>query len=70
MPDWESNPAWSPDGKSIAYLQGGPPKLIGYGVRHLAVVSADGGRHVWSPAAWTAMSQARSGPPMAVASAC
>jgi dipeptidyl aminopeptidase/acylaminoacyl peptidase len=42
-PDWESYPAWSPDGKSIAYLQGGPPKLIAYGVRHLAVVPAEGG---------------------------
>ncbi|CAN5710307.1 S9 family peptidase [soil metagenome] len=63
MPDWESYPAWSPDGKSIAYLQGGPPNLIGYGVRHLTVVSADGGtprvvtgaldRNVSSPQ-WTA----------------
>lgn len=43
MPDWESYPAWSPDGTSIAYLQGGPPKLIGYGVRTLAVVAAGGG---------------------------
>jgi dipeptidyl aminopeptidase/acylaminoacyl peptidase len=42
-PDWESPPAWSPDGKTIAYLQGGPVKLIAYGVRHLAVVPAMGG---------------------------
>jgi dipeptidyl aminopeptidase/acylaminoacyl peptidase len=42
-PDWESAPAWSPDGRSIAYLQGGPPKLIGYGVRRLAVVPVEGG---------------------------
>lgn len=42
-PDWESAPAWSPDGKLIAYLQGGPVKLIAYGVRHLAVVPAAGG---------------------------
>ncbi len=42
-PEWDSYPAWSPDGKSIAYVQGGPPKLIEYGVRHLAVVPADGG---------------------------
>jgi dipeptidyl aminopeptidase/acylaminoacyl peptidase len=35
--------AWSPDGREIAYLQGGPVKLIGYGVRHLAVVPAAGG---------------------------
>jgi dipeptidyl aminopeptidase/acylaminoacyl peptidase len=42
-PEWESYPAWSPDGKSIAYLQGGPVKLISYGVRHLAVIPAAGG---------------------------
>ncbi len=38
-----SYPAWSPDGRQIAYLQGGPVKLIGYGVRSLAVVPASGG---------------------------
>ncbi len=42
-PDWGSRPAWSPDGKSIAYLQGGSPKLIEYAVYHLAVISAEGG---------------------------
>jgi dipeptidyl aminopeptidase/acylaminoacyl peptidase len=42
-PEWESYPAWSPDGKSIAYVQGGPPRLIEYGVRRLAVAPADGG---------------------------
>lgn len=42
-PDLESRPAWSPDGRSIAYLQGGPPSLIYYGVQQLAVVSAAGG---------------------------
>jgi dipeptidyl aminopeptidase/acylaminoacyl peptidase len=35
--------AWSPDGREIAYIQGGPNKLIGYGVRHLAVVPVAGG---------------------------
>ena len=39
-----SYPAWSPDGREIAYLQGGPVKLISYGVRSLAVVSAAGGK--------------------------
>ena len=42
-PDWGSRPAWSPDGKSIAYLQGGSPKLIEYAVYHLAVIPAEGG---------------------------
>jgi Tol biopolymer transport system component len=42
-PDTESPPAWSPDGRSIAYLQGGPPNLIYYGVQQLAVVPATGG---------------------------
>src|SRR5207249_1074635 len=37
-PDTESRPAWSPDGRSIAYLQGGPLKLIYYAVQKLAVV--------------------------------
>ncbi len=38
-----SYPAWSPDGKSIAYVQGGPPELFSYGVSTLAVVPATGG---------------------------
>ena len=42
-PDTESRPAWSPDGRSIAYLQGGPLKLVYYGVQKLAVVPAAGG---------------------------
>jgi dipeptidyl aminopeptidase/acylaminoacyl peptidase len=41
--EWESYPAWSPDGKAIAYLQGGPVELFSYGVRTLAVVPAAGG---------------------------
>ncbi len=41
--EWESYPAWSPDGKTIAYLEGGPVELFSYGVRKLAVVGADGG---------------------------
>ena len=38
-----SYPAWSPDGKTIAYVQGGPVELFSYGVRTLAVVPATGG---------------------------
>jgi dipeptidyl aminopeptidase/acylaminoacyl peptidase len=50
-PEYGSRPAWSPDGKQIAYLQGGAPKLIYYGVERLAVVPADGGAaRVISPA--------------------
>jgi dipeptidyl aminopeptidase/acylaminoacyl peptidase len=42
-PDFGSYPAWSPDGRSIAYLEGGPPELFSYGTRHLAVIPATGG---------------------------
>ncbi|HSB37357.1 MAG TPA: S9 family peptidase, partial [Thermoanaerobaculia bacterium] len=42
-PSWSSRPAWSPDAKSIAYVQGGPDKLIYYGLHRLAVVPAAGG---------------------------
>src|SRR5256714_11008246 len=42
-PDTESRPAWSPDARSIAYLQGGPLKRIYYGLQKLAVVPAAGG---------------------------
>lgn len=63
-PDWVSRPpAWSPDGKFLAYVQGGPLKLIYYAGQKLAVVPAAGGparvltptldRNVLSPA-WSA----------------
>ena len=42
-PDYSSYPAWSPDGRSIAYIQGGPVELFSYGTRHLAIVPASGG---------------------------
>ena len=38
-----SRPAWSPDSRWIAYVQGGPDKLIYYGIHKLAVVPAAGG---------------------------
>ena len=37
-------PAWSPDGTQIAYVQGGPLKLIYYAGNTVAVVPAAGGR--------------------------
>ncbi len=43
QPDWGSDLAWSPDSRSIAYLEGGPDKLIYYAVQKLAVVPAAGG---------------------------
>ncbi len=41
--DWDSRLAWSPDSKTIAFVLGGPDKLIYYGLHRLAVVSAAGG---------------------------
>jgi dipeptidyl aminopeptidase/acylaminoacyl peptidase len=63
-PQWGSRaPSWSPDGKQLAYVQGGPLKLIYYGGQKLAVIPAGGGparvltaaldRNVLSPA-WSA----------------
>jgi len=37
-PDWESRPAWSPDGRFIAYLEGGADSLIYYAAPRLAVI--------------------------------
>lgn len=43
-PGWGGRPpAWSPDGKYLAYLQGGPLKLIYYAGQKLAVVPVSGG---------------------------
>jgi dipeptidyl aminopeptidase/acylaminoacyl peptidase len=42
-PDWQSAPAWSPDGKWIAYIHGGDPKKIEYAVHTLAITPVDGG---------------------------
>ncbi len=43
LPDWESAPAWSPDGKTIAYIHGGDPKKIEYATHSLAIIPAAGG---------------------------
>ena len=42
-PSWDSRPVWSPDGTSIAYLEGGPQKDIYYAGYHLAIIPSAGG---------------------------
>jgi dipeptidyl aminopeptidase/acylaminoacyl peptidase len=43
-PQWGGRaPAWSPDGKLLAYVQGGPLKLIYYAGQKIAVVPVAGG---------------------------
>ena len=42
-PTTDREPAWSPDGKWIAYLEGGDPKDFWYASNHVAVVPAAGG---------------------------
>lgn len=42
-PLWESRPAWSPDGRRIAYLQGGEDRWIYYAPYQLAVIDVANG---------------------------
>jgi dipeptidyl aminopeptidase/acylaminoacyl peptidase len=42
-PGADASPAWSPDGRSIAYIAGGDPKDIWYATTRIAVVPATGG---------------------------
>ncbi len=48
FPGADESPAWSPDGRQIAFLQGGEPKYWMYNQMSLAVVPAAGGavRHL------------------------
>ena len=39
----DSSPVFSPDGRQIAYLQGGPAKYSNYDPKQLAVISVNGG---------------------------
>lgn len=42
-PTTDRDPTWSPDGKSIAYLEGGDPKDFWYASNHVSVIPATGG---------------------------
>jgi dipeptidyl aminopeptidase/acylaminoacyl peptidase len=39
----DDTPAWSPDGKWIAYLKGSEPRYSAYNLDRLAIISAEGG---------------------------
>lgn len=64
--EWSGAPQWSPNGREIAFVTAGDPKLVFYSTHHLAVVAASGGdsriltkdidRNVMSPR-WSADSR-------------
>ncbi|MET0499752.1 MAG: S9 family peptidase [Steroidobacteraceae bacterium] len=41
--EWMSGPLWKPDGREIAFVAAGDPKLIYYSTHHLAIVPTAGG---------------------------
>lgn len=41
--EWASGPVWKPDGKEIAFVAAGDPKLIYFAIHHLAIVPVSGG---------------------------
>ncbi len=41
---WGSNPAWSPDSRQIACIQGGPPEFSWFTLQQIAIFSAKGDR--------------------------
>jgi len=43
-PEWGTRPAWSPDGRRIAYLQGGDDRWVYYSPYQLAVIDVATGR--------------------------